>query len=398
MGVWVSGWAAGESGSRAHGSRGGGDGASRARTRGGRGRNEGDLKSVRASRRCGEPRRPLSPLPPPRPRPGPGAGSGRAPRAGGAAQWQRPRWLRAGAVPRRPEARPGKFVACPARRGGELAAPEQSGTWGRGRGGSGAPFAAHAQLGNGSGGNAGGGGGGEGQGGLLGEFPAEALCAPPPPGGGGAGPRGGGQRRGLRARPGPLRVGFCSQRGGGGGPSSSSPPPGRTPQRRGRAGGGARAPASLGRAREGPREGPALPESRGLRYEIGAAAAAGPRRRHVAGEGEEAGDMAAAACWGRLFPVRPGAACGQRRPGEPLPLPPPRPLPIRAALGSGRARPLPLCLGRGARRARSGGGGRGAARRSRAVTSAAVVAAPPGGRADARRTAACVLAGTRAAP
>lgn len=215
MGVWVSGWAAGESGSRAHGSRGGGDGASRARTRGGRGRNEGDLKSVRASRRCGEPRRPLSPLPPPRPRPGPGAGSGRAPRAGGAAQWQRPRWLRAGAVPRRPEARPGKFVACPARRGGELAAPEQSGTWGRGRGGSGAPFAAHAQLGNGSGGNAGGGGGGEGQGGASRGVPGGgALCSAAPRGRGrGAPGRGAAPRAASASRAPPRGLLFAEGRG-----------------------------------------------------------------------------------------------------------------------------------------------------------------------------------------
>lgn len=108
--------------------------------------------------------------------------------------------------------------------------------------------------------------------------------------------------------------------------------------------------------------------------------------------------MAAAACWGRLFPVRPGAACGQRRPGEPLPIPPPRSLPIRAALESGRARPLPLRLGRGARRARFGGGGRGAARCSRAVTSAAVAAAPPGGpavhgRLCSRRNTCCAVRG-----
>lgn len=128
-----------------------------------------------------------------------------------------------------------------------------------------------------------------------------------PPGEGARGPGEGAAPRAVSASRAPPHGLLFAGGAGAAGPPSPHPFPAGAQA----AGRGLR--ASSRQAGAGQRAGSAPPPplgSRGLHYEIGAVAAAGPRRRHVAGEGEEAGDMAAAACWGRLFPVRPGAACG----------------------------------------------------------------------------------------
>lgn len=331
---------------------------------------------MRAARRCSESRRPLPAPPSSRRAPGPGRQAGPgwrgerpSPRDGQgraacAAQWQRRPGVGAdgGSAPAARGGRPVRESLRRARRGcgGELAAPEQSRTWGRGRGGgAGAPLAAHAQLGNGSGGKRGGGRGGTGGrarvGGALGECPAEALCAPSPPGGGGAGPRGGGSAAGCERVPGPSAWAFVRRRGGGGGPFSSPSPPRtqfsaevrdlpRLPGRR--TGGSGRAP----RRRSGAASFITKSARRRQLRALGGAMLLGRGRRR--------------GTWRRLRAeadcslLGPEPRVGSGGPGSRFPSPLRGPFPARAAPGRGRARPFCVRPGCGARR---GPGGRGGA-------------------------------------